>query len=252
MNNILYFVVIILLIIILIHILPFNNNNYYENNESFEGFTIPGLSDMNDSIDKVNDIANSLPKEINNIKFDIEKSVNSVETIGKTITSEIDGKLSSFLNQVETLITTKFKKFFTQFGDILNNGIVKPIIGLFEGTAYIILAIFDILKEIGNKIISLPGCIIIYMVKSFLTSLYFIYTLIIPEFIRQPIDYIYNFLIKTPIDYIFNWIGLTSKINKCYSFNIQGDLDKMNKQLTNINTSFKKDFGNLDFNSITL
>jgi hypothetical protein len=206
---------------------------------------------MNNTINKLNSIATSIPNEINNIKSDIVNSSNNVQNVGNNITSQIDGKLSNFLKQVDSLITTKLKKFFVQFGDILNNGIVKPIIALFEGIGYIFLAIFNILKQIAEKIISLPGCIIIYAVKSFFETLYYIYALILPKFIRSPIDFIFNIIILTPINYIFNWIGISSIIDKCYSFNIQKDLDKMNTQLSNINTSFKKDFGNLDFNSIT-
>lgn len=252
MNNIFYIVIIFLLIIMLINILPCNNLNYYENKQSMEGFSIPGLSDMSDTINKLNTIATSIPTEINNIKSDIGNSVNNVQTVGNNITSQIDGKLSNFLNQVDTLITTKIKSFFTKFGDILNNGIVKPILALFEGIGNIILAIFDILKQIANKIISLPGCIIIYMVTSFFDTLYSIFAFICPTFIRVPIDYIYKNIIQPPINYIFSLVGLSSAIDKCYSFNVQEDIDKMNEELSNINTSFTKDFGHLDFNSITI
>ena len=42
MNNIFYIVIIFLVIVMLINVLHFNTPAYYENNESFEGFTIPG------------------------------------------------------------------------------------------------------------------------------------------------------------------------------------------------------------------
>lgn len=252
MNNIFYVLIIFLLIIILINILPFNNDNYYINKQHMEGFSIPGLGDMSKTMDDLNSMANSIPTEINNIKTDIETSVNSVEKVGKNITNQIDDKLSNFLNQVESLITTKIKRFFTQFGDILNNGIVNPIMDLFQGIGNIILAIFDILKQIADKLISLPGCILIYTVTSIVDSFYYIYASICPKFIRTPIDYIFKIIIQTPINYIISLAGLSSTINKCYSFNVQDNIDTMNTQISKINSSFKKDFGHLDFNSITI
>jgi hypothetical protein len=254
MNNIFYVVIIFLIIIILINVLPKDSDNYYaneENNEGVEGFSIPGLGDMNNTINNITSIANSIPKEINNIKSEIGNSVNSVEKIGSNITGQIDDKLTNFVDEVENLVTKKIKKFFTQFGDMLNNGIVKPVIGLFEGIGNIFLAIFDLLKQIADKIMSLPSCILIYMGNSFFNSIYYIYALIIPKFIRAPIDYIFKIIIQTPISYICDLLGITSSINKCYSFNVEDSIDKMNKQISKINTSFKKEFGHLDFNSIT-
>lgn len=271
MNNIFYIVIIFLLIIILINMLPSNNHRYYESKQYTEGFTIPGLNDMTNTINKLGSIANSIPNEINNIKSDIDNTANNIQNIGNTITSQIDGKLNNFtskvntlvttqidgklnnvINQVEDLVTNKIKKFFTQLGDVLNNGIVKPIIALFEGIGYIFVAIFDILKQIVNKLISLPGCMFIYMVNSIFETMYYIYSSIIPNFIRKPIDYMFTIFIKTPIGYILTLFGISSISNKCYSFNVDDSIDKMNNQLSNINKAFKKDFGRLDFSSITI
>ena len=139
-----------------------------------------------------------------------------------------------------------------QFGNILNDGLVNPIIVLFEGIGYMFLAIFDILKEIANKIISLPSCILIYMFGTIIDTLYAIYAYICPNFIRKYINYIYNIIIQPPIDFILKITGFSSTINKCYSFNVNSEINKMQNQFSKINTTFKNDFGKLDFASIQL
>ena len=227
------FLLIIILINLLINLSPFNN---YQSKKYREGFAIPGLSDMSNTIDKLVSVADDIPKEINNIKNDVSNSVNKVEQVGNTITNEIDDKLT----------------FFTQFGNILNDGLVNPIIVLFEGIGYMFLAIFDILKEIANKIISLPSCILIYMFGTIIDTLYAIYAYICPNFIRKYINYIYNIIIQPPIDFILKITGFSSTINKCYSFNVNSEINKMQNQFSKINTTFKNDFGKLDFASIQL
>jgi hypothetical protein len=248
-----YVLILFLLIIILINLLiifsPFNN---YQSKKYREGFAIPGLNNMTNTIDKLVSVADDIPKEINNIKNDVSNSVNKIEQVGNTITNEIDDKLTDFLTKVENLVINKIKSFFTQFGNILNDGLVNPIIVLFEGIGYMFLAIFDILKEIANKIISLPSCILIYMFGTIYDTLYAIYAYICPNFIRKYINYIYNIIIQTPIDFILNITGFSSTINKCYSFNVNSEINKMQNQFSKINTTFKTDFGKLDFASIQL
>lgn len=243
------FLLIIILINLLINLSPFNN---YQSKKYREGFAIPGLSDMSNTIDKLVSVADDIPKEINNIKNDVSNSVNKVEQVGNTITNEIDDKLTDFLTKVENLVINKIKSFFTQFGNILNDGLVNPIIVLFEGIGYMFLAIFDILKEITNKIISLPSCILIYMFGTIIDTLYAIYAYICPNFIRKYINYMYNIIIQPPIDFILKITGFSSTINKCYSFNVNSEINKMQNQFSKINTTFKNDFGKLDFASIQL
>ena len=233
------FLLIIILINLLINLSPFNN---YQNKKYREGFAIPGLSDMSNTIDKLVSVADDIPKEINNIKNDVSNSVNKVEQVGNTITNEIDDKLTDFLTKVENLVINKIKSFFTQFGNILNDGLVNPIIVLFEGIGYMFLAIFDILKEIANKIISLPSCILIYMFGTIIDTLYAIYAYICPNFIRKYINYMYNIIIQPPIDFILKITGFSSTINKCYSFNVNSEINKMQNQFSNIDNAFKNDF----------
>jgi len=243
------FLLIIILIYLLVNLLRFNK---YQSKKYREGFSIPGLSDMSKTIDNLVDVADDIPKEINNIKNDVTNSANKVQQVGNTITNEIDDKLSNFLKQVENLVVNKIKGFFTQKGDMLNDGLVNPIIVLFEGIGYIFLALFDILKEIANKIISLPSCIIIYIFGTIIDTLYAIYTYICPNFIRKYINYIYKIIIQPPIDFILKITGFSSTINKCYSFNVNSDINKMQNQFSKINTTFKNDFGKLNFASIKL
>ena len=239
------FLLVIILINVLINLSPFNENKKYR-----EGFSIPGLSDMSNTIDKLVDVADEIPKEINNIKNDVTNSVNKVEQVGNTITNQIDDKLTAFLTKVDNLIVNKITSFFTQFGDILNAGLVTPMLVLFEGIGYMFVSIIYILREIAMKIVSLPGCIPIYMFNAIFDTMYSIYAYLCPNFIRRILDYIYKIIIQSPMDFILRITGFSSTINKCYSFNVNGEIDKMQNQFSNIDNAFKNDFGKLDFSKI--
>ena len=52
------------------------------------------------------------------------------------------------------------------------------------------------------------------------------------------------------MDFILRITGFSSTINKCYSFNVNGEIDKMQNQFSNIDNAFKNDFGKLDFSKI--
>jgi len=55
------FLLIIKLIYLLVNLLHFNK---YQSKKYREGFSIPGLSDMSNTIDKLVDVADDIPKEI--------------------------------------------------------------------------------------------------------------------------------------------------------------------------------------------
>lgn len=257
------------------------NEKVKEQNQ--EGFDV--LGDINNTIrdiknvatdipNKVNDIGNSIKNtenlitnsvntatgSINNtfntVKNDMNQGFDKVKNTTTQITKEIDDKLVKFGKEIEektnSLVIDKIKSFFDQLGNILNIAIVVPFKTLFVGLGDVFLQIFEIIKMIGDKIISLPNCIFIYGIKTFLDTVNKIYAYIIPSFIRNFVTTIYNFLFKWLVDYILKWIGYTGAVERCYGFNVNDKVDNMNNIFKNISRTFNSSFGNIKNSSIRL
>ena len=147
MNKILYkftlhnFAIAFLICIIIFHIFP----------KSREGFDISDISKISGDVQNISRVANSLPTKIG----DLNKTV--------------DAKFQSFGEEVKKqtldIVTVKLESVFIQIGDILNDGLVKPMLVLFKGIGEIFIQIFNILKMIAYKIISLPDCIMPYAIN---------------------------------------------------------------------------------------
>ena len=150
------------------------------------------------------------------------------------------------------LLTDKLKSVFVQFGDIFNDGIIKPILNVFNGIGNIFVQIFNILKEIGNKIVTLPGCMITYIIKETIDTFYFIYNKIMPKFIKNILSSIYYYTLRYIFDFMGYITGYSDSVTKCYGFNVSVEVDKINSNLSDINNSFKEDFGHLDFSKIQI
>jgi hypothetical protein len=148
------------------------------------------------------------------------------------------------------ILTDKLKSIFTQLGDIFNKGLINPLLNLFVGIGNIFIQIFGILKQIGNKIVTLPGCIFTYAIKETIDTFEFLYNRIMPKFLKNIISFVY----KYTLGYIFGFIGYITgyddSIKKCYGFNVSTNVDKINSNMTDIYSSFKKDFGRLNFSEI--
>jgi len=150
------------------------------------------------------------------------------------------------------LVINKIKSFFEQLGDILEIIIVVPFKTLFIGIGDIFLQVFAIIKMIGDKITSLPKCIFTYGIKSFSDSVQSIYRYIMPTFIRNIITSIYNLLFKWLVDYLLRIFGYTDAVRRCYEFNVDEKVDKMNDTLKNISRTFNSSFGKVKDNPIRL
>jgi hypothetical protein len=184
---------------------------------------------------------------IKNIDKDLKKTTKQVQKAGNDI-KNIDKDIKNFPKQIDNQVIGKFTKFFTQLGDILNKGIIKPLETLFIGIGNIFVQIFNILMLIGNKIVGLPGCIFYYIFDGIFAAIYGIFKLILPRFLMKwiidPIASFFNFFL--------DWFGYNAASRRCRAFNVNQEVNKMNNQLTNIDKSFKKDFGKLDFKKIKL
>jgi flagellar hook-basal body complex protein FliE len=195
------------------------------------------IKDIGRSLNSLGSSVKTISKEFNQLNNRVNNSFNEIKKVSEDLPKQID-------NQV----IGKFTSFFTQLGDILNNGIIKPMEALFIGLGNIFVEIFNIFKLIGNKIVSLPGCIFYYIFDGIFAAIYGIFTLLLPRFIIKwiidPIVSVFSFFL--------DWFGYTWASRRCRSFKVNEEVRKMNNQLLKINKSFNKDFGNLDFSKIKL
>ena len=234
--------IIIILNILFIFIICYNLFS-----KKIEPFKINDIDNMVGDIKNVTKNVEKIPDQINNIDKKLTQKVNNVENTVLKKTEEMGKKIEK---NTTNLLKDKLQSIFIQIGDIFNKGLIQPIFALFNGIGNIFIQIFNILKEIGIKIGSLPNCIITYSITEIINTLDYIYNKITPNFLKGTNSTIY----KYTLGYIFGFIGYitgyTSSVERCYGFNISTQVDNINSSLNDINSSFKQNFGKLDFSKI--
>jgi len=181
----------------------------------------------------------------------INEAIDSVKDVKKDI-QNIPNEIKGVEQRLTNILTDKLKSIFVDLGNMFKNGIIDPMLSLFNGIGNIFVQLFDIFKQIGSKIGSLPSCISTYMMKQSIDTMYLIYNKIVPDFFKNINSTIYNYTFKYIFDFIGYITGYSDSVDKCYNFNISTNVDKMSDSLKDINSSFKKDFGKLDFSKIKI
>jgi len=236
-------------VILILSILLFFIIYYMFFYKTSEGFSVNDIDKMFDDIKDVTKTVNDIPNEINNID---KKFTQEVTKVGSQLEKKTEEMGKEIEIKIVNSITVKLKSIFTQLGEIFNNGLIKPILNLFVGIGNIFMQIFDILKQIGNKIASLPNCIITYIIKGSIDTTESIYNKIMPNFLKNIISFVYKYTLRYIFDFIGNITGYSDNVDKCYNFSVSTNVDKINSNLTNISSSFKNDFGHLNFSSIKI
>jgi predicted PurR-regulated permease PerM len=259
-------VIIIILSIILIFIICYNL--FFKNKE---GFSVKDIDNMFNDIKNVTKVVGVIPNQINNIDSKLTQQVNNmgsqIEKKTQEIGSQIEKKTQEMGKEIEkktqemgkeiekntlNILTKKLGSIFIQIGDIFNKGIVQPILAVFNGIGNIFVQIFNILKEVGNKIVSLPNCIFTYAIKETINTFDYLYNRVLPKFVRNIFSFIYKYIFSYLFEFIGYITGYSSSVQKCYGFNVSNQVDKINSSLNNIESSFKNDFGRLDFSQIKI
>jgi len=250
------------LIIFIVIFIYFLTNNYSKKSENLEGFNIKDVGKIVNDVKNIGNVANNVTKEVQGIGKQINKGVGQIENTATGVTKQIDSKLNKFaqtlenkilaqvkklIKQLETKLFKKIRDIFTQIPKVLNTAIVKPLIALFKGIGNIFIEVFNILKKIGYKIVSLPGCVIYYLINGTFGAITGFLSWVTPDFIEKPIASIWNATFGYIISWFLGWIGYTNASRKCYSFNVNEEIGGMNKQLQNISGAFTKNFGNIKF-----
>jgi len=238
--NLLLFIISFLLIFIIIY-------NFLQPKK--EGFSLNDVNKVFNQIDDVVDLAEQLPKKLDSID---NKLTGKVTELGDQIKDKLEKMGQQIEKNTTDLVTNKLTSIFTQLGDMFNEALIQPILNLFTGIGNIFVQIFGILQEIGNKIVQLPNCILTYAIKSTIDTINYLYNKIVPKIIRDPLSFIYKYTLGIIFDFISRITGFDASVNKCYGFNINSEINKINSNLNDINDSFKNDFGNINFSQIKI
>ena len=254
MNYFSKYIIVLLIIIVLLFIIC------YDFFKTKEGFDLKDIDNMFDSVKDITNVVGDIPKEINSINSKLTQQVNTVgneiEKKTEQMGNEIEKKTEQMGKEIEkntmNILTQKFESVFTQLGDIFYKGIINPMLTLFIGIGHIFEQIFNILKEISNKIISLPNCIGTYIIKETINIFDLLYNKIMPKFIKNIISFIYKYTFIYIFEFIGNVTGYNKSVEKCYGFDISSEVDNINSNFKTIDNSFKKNFGQLDFSKIKI
>jgi F0F1-type ATP synthase membrane subunit b/b' len=219
------------------------------------------VNSMGNQIEKqTEEMGNQIEKQVNNMGNQIEKQTEEMgnqikkqnEEMGNQIKKQTEEMGKEIEKKTLTILTTKLGSIFIQIGDIFNKGIVEPILAVFNGIGNIFVQIFNILKEIGNKIISLPNCIFTYAIKETINTFNYLYNNLLPTFLKNIFSFIYRYTLKYVFEFIGYITGYNTSVQKCYGFNVSSQVDNINSSLNNIQSSFKTEFGHLDFSKIEI
>ena len=78
------------------------------------------------------------------------------------------------------------------------------------------------------------------------------YNKILPKVIRTPLSFIYKYTLGIIFGFIANITGYNSSVQKCYGFNVDKQIDNINREFTKIGTSFTDSFGKFDLSELKL
>ena len=198
----------------------------------------------------VDDALNGIKNEIKNgVTSQIKNATNDLQN---TIGSQIMSTMKQIESTFNDLIVKKFISVFSQIGDILKKGIIDPLMALFTGIGDIFVQIFNIIKMIGDKIISLPTCMPFYMVDSFFSFIIGMIKYVVPGFIFDFFNNIYQWTFGIVVNWFLDLIGWTDANQKCYSFNVDDEVSQMDQNLKDISNTFISGFGNINFSTIQI
>jgi F0F1-type ATP synthase membrane subunit b/b' len=186
--------------------------------------------------------AGELKKAINEVKKEIMKEVDAIKN---SIMKEIK-KITDLINMIQQKIKNiinAFKNLGPQLKNIAVDAIVKPFTALGIGLQKIFVQVGNIFMMVIDKIVSIPGCVLYYIVDAFagiFNGMYYLF----PVSVRYVIHQIYIFFM---FDKFGKWIlyitGYTAGYIKCTSFNVMPAYEKMTKDGKQISNAFKNGFG---------
>jgi hypothetical protein len=213
------------------------------------------------TVNSVEKTGSKVGGDIKNLGNKVDSGVNKAIQETNKMSKHIDSKLNWFLKEVENqtkdIVFNKIVEFFKLFGAALKRGIIDPIFGLFIGLGNVFMIILSIFKMIGDKIISLPSCVIWYVFYSIGSIIYSVMKAIMGKTIMGWFDWTWKQIVW-PFDKINTlilkkWLGIdlwylhNSVNNKCYKFPIDKKGKQMGNEFNKIGNNFANSFGQIEF-----
>lgn len=219
-------------------------------NTSIEGFN---ASDITSIAGKVGDIAskaNEIPGQITDVSNKITDATTNITSAIDTKISAIDTKIIDLEEKILGKVITKLNELGENIGNVINGGIVDPFKLLFIAIGEVFILLFVILKKVGGKIASIPGCFILYWYRSIADPIIGIYRWIMPNFIEDFIYTIYEYTLKVPIDFIIWLFGLDKWWSKCFDLEVDKEVDSIKDAFNDAAKEFRSTFGNMNFKNL--
>lgn len=195
-------------------------------------------------LEVIEDGLKKMGNEINDAANDTGKALKKVEELPAVIE---DTANFVFVEQIGG--------FFQKFIKGLEYGLVEPLEVFFVGLGKVFMGIFGILFLIIKKIISIPGCIIFYIIDAMSK----LWKAILPSWIYYIIStmyYIFYYLIIYPMIWVLDLIlvnifGFKSILKmfsagNCLKFPASKHVDKMSDAFKEIARVFSSQFGRID------
>ena len=210
----------------------------------------PFMGKVNRAVREINNVGREMkriPNQISGVGRKIGSVGQKIGKVGGKISREIDTKFAKFFKKIEKetkkLVIDKIAKFFVRLIKVLKEALVDPIIFLVETFGFMFLQIFKILKMIVDKIVSLPNCMPFYIISGTYYSVRAFFKKFIPGFIWNFFRDIFKFIGKFTRPWInwlisYNWIK-----EKCYDFNVNSKIKKINRRFKEAGHKFKSGFG---------
>lgn len=198
----------------------------------------------------VKEVEKNAKKGINEAKEGVMTVVNEVKKIAEEA-KDAAKSAQSGITTLGSIIEKKFTSFGGKFVSIMSDAIIDPFTTLFTGLGKVFNQVFGILKEIGNKIVSLPGCVPFYMIDAVSNTIEGISKSILPNFITNFFGLIYDYIFNPIISWFLNLFGYYDSKKKCYGFDVDSQLVEITDEFKRIGTSFTDGFGKFDLGKLS-
>ena len=212
----------------------------------------------NQSTSIVNKSINSFSGQINKISDGVNKVGNEVKNAADKAGGAIK-KVEEVPSMIEKMAKFIFVEqiggFFKKFIKAIEYGIVEPLEVFFVGLGQVFVGIFGILILIIEKIISIPGCIIFYVIDAMSN----LFKLLLPGWLYTLGQFMYNlfyyiviypimFMLDLVLVHIFGFKSLftTFGSGNCFSFPASKHVNHIANTFKKIAQVFSKQFGRID------
>tara|TARA_Y100000816_G_C26095784_1_gene579869 strand:+ start:960 stop:1898 length:939 start_codon:yes stop_codon:yes gene_type:complete len=216
-----------------------------------------------DNLNKIGDELEKLTSKTGDAfsKFSkLEKKIKKVEKETESIFDTISSIPQQVVDFCDYIFVEKIGGIFTQIGGMLKWTLIDPLFTLILAFVGIVVGILNILLKIIEKIISIPGCSIYYLIDSFISLI----KLVLPGWLYGFVKtifvisyYVFLYPIIFILDVIMKFFGskglfyLLSSGN-CFNFNVGKDVQHMINGFEKVGKVFSTQFGRFDLYPIKI